>query len=179
MTALRTYYRNPNRCRECEKIIRVKDNERPSATKTRAFCSCSCSVSHNNRVFKRKPRKLCLMCPQSLTTRRTAFCSQKCRNASRRLKHGNRPMSHETIRADMIREHSAKCFKCGWDEINPVTGKCPIILNHIDGNSENMDAANLELLCPNCDSLTPTYKALNKGNGRHNHRLRYQAGKSY
>jgi hypothetical protein len=39
-------------------------------------------------------------------------------------------------------------------------------LEHKDGNSENHNLNNLELLCPNHHSLTPTYGALNKGNGR-------------
>lgn len=42
-----------------------------------------------------------------------------------------------------------------------------------------IDINNLILLCPNCHSLTPTYKALNKGNGRHNRMKRYNDGKSY
>lgn len=39
-------------------------------------------------------------------------------------------------------------------------------LEHIDGNSENNDLSNLTLLCPNCHSLTSTYKGRNIGNGR-------------
>ena len=41
-------------------------------------------------------------------------------------------------------------------------------MEHIDGNSENNNIENLELLCPNCHSLTPTFGALNKGKGRKN-----------
>ena len=57
-------------------------------------------------------------------------------------------------------------MKCNWCEINKVTGKVPIQLEHIDGNSNNNNLDNLELLCPNCHSLTETYGYLNKGNGR-------------
>lgn len=39
----------------------------------------------------------------------------------------------------------------------------PLELNHIDGNSSNHVITNLELLCPNCHSLTPTYRGRNKG----------------
>jgi predicted HNH restriction endonuclease len=39
-------------------------------------------------------------------------------------------------------------------------------VEHIDGNYENDREKNLTLLCPNCHSLTPTFRALNRGNGR-------------
>ena len=57
-------------------------------------------------------------------------------------------------------------MKCGWNEVHSVTKNVPIEMNHRDGNSENNALENLELLCPNCHSLTPTYGALNMGNGR-------------
>jgi len=59
-----------------------------------------------------------------------------------------------------------KCCLCGWAEINPKTGKVPLVADHIDGRWRNNAEVNLRLLCPNCDSLTPTYAALNKGSGR-------------
>jgi 5-methylcytosine-specific restriction endonuclease McrA len=59
-------------------------------------------------------------------------------------------------------------MECGWCEINPKSGNVPIDLDHIDGNSTNNNFENVRLLCPNCHSLTPTYKALNYGNGKHN-----------
>ncbi len=40
----------------------------------------------------------------------------------------------------------------------------------MDGDWRNNAAHNLTLLCPSCHSLTPTYRALNRGNGC-SHRL--------
>lgn len=54
-------------------------------------------------------------------------------------------------------------MECGWDKINKYSNKCPIELEHIDGNHDNNKIENVRLLCPNCDSLTPTYKGLNRG----------------
>jgi hypothetical protein len=37
----------------------------------------------------------------------------------------------------------------------------------------------LDLLCPNCHSLTKTFKGANKGRGRHQRRSRYKNGQSF
>jgi hypothetical protein len=72
----------------------------------------------------------------------------------------------------LIEKSSGKCSECGWNKVNPTTGKSPLEVDHIDGDSSNCDPDNLRVLCPNCHSLTPTYKALNKGNASRE-RLRY------
>lgn len=59
-----------------------------------------------------------------------------------------------------------KCCLCGWSETNLKTGRVPLVADHIDGNWRNNLEDNLRLVCPNCDSLSPTYAALNRGNGR-------------
>lgn len=69
------------------------------------------------------------------------------------------------------------CSECGltnWQNKDIV-----LELEHKDGDSENNKLENLCLICPNCHSQTSTYKAKNKGNGRHSRKLRYQEGKSY
>ena len=59
------------------------------------------------------------------------------------------------------------CF--GWKSLlNDYTQKIPLEVEHIDGNFQNNNEDNLILLCPNCHSLTSTYKGANKGHGRKN-----------
>lgn len=65
-----------------------------------------------------------------------------------------------------MEKYHCKCAKCGWGEENPYSHTIPLEVEHIDGNFQNNNEDNLILLCPNCHSLTPTYKGANKGNGR-------------
>jgi hypothetical protein len=77
-----------------------------------------------------------------------------------------------TIKLYLIEQSGFKCSQCGWNEINPVTKKSPLEVDHIDGNCYNNDPGNLRVLCPNCHSLTETYKALNK-NSKRKYRTNY------
>lgn len=72
----------------------------------------------------------------------------------------------DTLRRYIFEKFDNKCCLCGWSEINPYTNTLPLEIDHIDGNSENNSEDNLRLICPNCHSLTQTYRGANKGNGR-------------
>lgn len=56
-----------------------------------------------------------------------------------------------------------KCEECGIEDWN---GK-PLAfeLEHIDGDRTNHRFENLKILCPNCHSQTPTFRAKNRKNG--------------
>lgn len=49
----------------------------------------------------------------------------------------------------------------GWGEINPITNESPLHVHHIDGDATNNSEENLQLLCPNCHSLTENFGRLN------------------
>lgn len=70
------------------------------------------------------------------------------------------------IKRYLFEKYNNACMKCGWCKRNPYTNLIPLEVEHIDGNYLNNKEDNLYLLCPNCHSLTSTYRALNKGNGR-------------
>ena len=74
--------------------------------------------------------------------------------------------SSKTIARYLRDTFGEKCSLCGWDKVNPVTGRVPVEVDHIDGNANNNSPSNVRLLCPNCHSLTPTYRGLNRGKGR-------------
>lgn len=144
-------------------------------------------IKNNKKIFKpteSKEDSKCIFCGKILTNQRRTFCSNTCFRSFKKnekyskIESGDTTLNHRQYRKYLIEKYGEKCMKCGWQERNPITGNVPIQLEHIDGNSENNSLSNLELLCPNCHSLTPTYMALNMGNGRYKRRQRYAAGKS-
>jgi hypothetical protein len=110
------------------------------------------------------------------------YCSNKCQQEFQYLERisvwkKTGKINKASRRRYLIDSYGYKCFVCGisdWNS-NPIT----LEVEHKDGNSENNKEENLGLICPNCHSQTSTYKAKNKGNGRHLRRKRYQENKSY
>jgi hypothetical protein len=121
--------------------------------------------------------KTCPCCGK-ISRRRANFCSQTCVAKVKRDKkiedwlNGNhegmrgKTQTAKWIRDYMIEVSGEKCMSCGWSERNPHTGKVPIELSHKDGNFMNNKIENLEIICPNCHSLTDSYKGANKKEGR-------------
>lgn len=56
---------------------------------------------------------------------------------------------------------SEKCEKCGWCK-KTSDGRIPVELDHINGDKTDNRLENLRILCPNCHSLEPTHRGLNK-----------------
>lgn len=120
----------------------------------------------------------CLQCSVSFYYNTNAstgkYCSNKCQAEARHLlllkewKAGNLPACNKGgqlrsgIKEWVKQRDGHKCVLCGWSEKNPVTGRSPLEVDHSDGDHTNNAASNLRTLCPNCHSLTPTWK--NTGN---------------
>ena len=63
----------------------------------------------------------------------------------------------------VMEEQGNKCALCGIPE--EWNGKTLCLeLDHIDGNSDDNTRKNIRIICPNCHSQTPTYKAKNAKN---------------
>lgn len=68
------------------------------------------------------------------------------------------PIQSSNLRVRLLREglFEHKCYNCHNTEWmnNPI----PLELEHIDGDHANNNLSNLTMLCPNCHSLTDTYR---------------------
>lgn len=151
-----------NKCLNCGKEIK-------SSSK---FCSHSCAASFNNSIRFKKVKK-CKYCGSPIEGRKT-FCDSECFKKFRKEKSINEWKSGERkseytsdfIREFLFKKNNNKCEKCGWSEVNPYTGKIPLQVHHIDGDCTNNSEENLQLLCPNCHSLTENFGSKNKGFSR-------------
>lgn len=157
----------------------------------RKFCNRSCAASYNNSVSPKRRRKyppiekVCPGCGAPFVTNLSGYeaiyCSQACGtrtvNARRNKDKVSRWLAGDfsdfhpeymelptAVRRYMLESADYACSACGWNETNPITGKVPLHIDHIDGDWGNPAKSNLRVLCPNCHSLTPNYGSLNKGN---------------
>lgn len=167
-----------NECRECGK-----------KTSNPKFCSQSCSASYSNRGVNRHGtgKKHCKFCGQELvgSKKQNIYCDNICYLMQRRYEYiyhwkqgkedgvssGIETSNH--IRNYLFDRYNSSCQKCGWSERNKFTEKVPLQLHHVDGNWKNNKEGNLQLLCPNCHSLTETFGSSNSGNGRRYFRNKY------
>ena len=122
----------------------------------------------------------CLYCNRTLKSSKGKFCNNICQKEYEYINYINtwkdgkvngmrgKYQISNYIKKYLFIKYNNKCARCGWGEKNTFTNIVPLEIEHIDGNYLNNEESNLILLCPNCHSLTSTYKGANKGNGRKN-----------
>lgn len=199
------YNLNPKTCKNCNSIISYQDRH----SKSFCNQSCSATFNNKIRILKatknktniivcekvngyikEKPliKRQCLFCKTEFEVKKLSdkrkYCKSSCRtdeihnNKLLEIESGNYTFKrNKPYKSYLISKRGHQCEMCKFKE----WGGKPIllILDHIDGNSENFGLDNLRIICSNCDTLTPTYKGRNKGNGRFARKQRYHAGKSF
>jgi hypothetical protein len=125
------------------------------------------NCNHCNRGFLKYTHEINRAHKES----RNLYCSQACFQKHRKifpnvlsdetrskLSKAKKPIqdlkSQVNVRSRIFKERGRKCEKCGWDATNPFTGIVPVQINHKDGDRTNNREENLEILCPNCHSMT-------------------------
>lgn len=135
-----------------EEFIKITTN-----CPTMAQASILCGMSYSN--FIRKAKKLNVYKPNQGGKGTKKPKTNKIKTED--ILAGKYP-SYQTykLKRRLIDEGYLKdeCQRCGWKEKPEGNLYTPCELDHIDGNSTNHKFENLILLCPNCHSLTKTYR---------------------
>jgi predicted nucleic acid-binding Zn ribbon protein len=177
-------HKNDRPCLSCGKIIHATRNNWRNR-----FCSHGCAAKFNNpkRAVRPVVSQNCLWCGKTIAPR-NRYCSSLCQSNLRRKQYIERWLAGQVsgndvgkmdidvnayVRQWFLGRSGNKCEKCGWSERNPFNGKIPLTLHHKDGDATCTTPENVEVLCPNCHSLTKTYGGLNRGKGRASRRVRY------
>lgn len=156
------------RCEKCQKLL-------PYEKRRNKYCDHRCAAVSINKL--RAGIRNCETCGKRLTWVQAKFCSHQCHHESVYRKYirqwlsgevegGSWPRVSSHVRRWLIETRGEKCELCGWCKKNPITKTVPVQVNHKDGNPNNHRPKNLQLLCPNCHSLTSNFGGLNRGNGR-------------
>lgn len=169
-----------NPCNKCNSVVYVKNmNKIPMCDSCKKFTP-DYKLKKALGVYD-VGCKTCLVCNAVLSNVSSIYCSIKCSSKHRSQlffenyvkKQDSAKYVSKNVRKTLIEQNDNKCSICGWGEKNPYSNTFPLIIDHIDGHPENNILSNLRVICPNCDSLTSTYKGLNKGNGRKARALHY------
>lgn len=145
------------------------------------FCNSSCSASFNNRGVRRhgNPKSNCLLCGSKTKSANGKYCSTLCSGKAKTKNNLKKLLDNELTPWKRIRNHLittiGKCQNCSisdWNG-NSLSFEC----DHIDGDGSNNRLSNARLLCPNCHSQTPTFRAKNIKNplGKVHRSKRYMA----
>ena len=133
------------KCLFCDNLIET------TLSSEKKFCNNSCSASYNNKL--RKKVNYCSNCNIEIASWRI-FCSNKCQGQHERsvifekIENGDTSFHHDTMKKFMIYKYGEKCMECGWCSVHPTTGKVPIQLEHIDGDSTNNSLNNFPYKSP-------------------------------
>lgn len=122
------------------------------------YCSSSCAATMNNKLPSRRRKK------EKVPVDR-ASKKQNRLTANMQLFQLGKLKYRRDLRQCLITSNGNQCSICHlpglWQE-KPLV----LAVDHIDGDAANNQPNNLRLLCPNCNSQTPTFCGRNFGKGR-------------
>ena len=175
---------------KCEKCGKKHDGSYGSGR----FCSAQCARGFSTKekreeINKKVSLKLggngllkgkitkCLCCGKDLTriqiNRNIKYCSIICNKKVREKNTWERcekkGWNKGPARTYLINKNGHKCELC--NETKWQGQPIPLVLDHIDGNSDNYKLNNIRMICRNCDGLLPTFSGRNVGKGRHTKRM--------
>ncbi len=177
------YCENPKLCKECERAIEYnkRSNDFCSQSCGAVFSNRKRNSKYNSRFWKENGESksaitrrkilekygldtvpfLCINC--GIKNAKVVFCSTECAKEYKRkyreiIIENNGMVSKDSLREYLMKKYDSKCSVCGWGMENPTSNTVCLDMHHIDGDYKNSRLSNVELLCPNCHSLTNNYK---------------------
>lgn len=153
-------------------MICIYCNNTLTSTHAKKFCNRSCAAKHNNRNRESRSiesrnktsESIKALGPRSHETIIKALHSYSVTRIKYLFNTPFERLERQSKRIRIIIEQEGKCARCGISEWlgQPVCFE----MDHIDGNNQNNTRHNLEILCPNCHSNTPTWKGRNSTRDR-------------
>ena len=124
----------------------------------------------------------CINCGKTQSEKRNTqnkYCDNKCQQEyqySRYItdwKAGKEPGTRgkalqlsSYVRKYMLDRENNTCENCGWNALHPDDNFPLVEIDHIDGDASNNSEDNLRVLCPNCHSMTSTFRSRNSNSKR-------------
>lgn len=161
-------------CEKCNKsftvirtVYKLKGEIIPK--KEKRFCSIQCANSRKQI----KKDYYCLYCSELIKGRSKLYCTHEHRKNHKleeQLKKAKKDgwwkitKKPQTVKKHYLYERGHQCEICKnkkWIE-QPI----PLVLDHIDGNSDNWSYNNLRLICRNCDGQLDTFAGRNIGKNK-------------
>lgn len=196
------YEENSKRCKYCGKIIPFEKREndfcdrscsasynnplkedRSIESRQKTSDTICDKLGIEKRPVKDLTEGVCLNCGKPISNR-NKFCNNTCyaeyqrREYIKRWKEGKETGIKgaddiaTAVRVYIREKYNNSCQLCGWNQVNRFTGLVPLQIHHIDGDCMNNSEENLQLLCPNCHSLTENFGARNQNCTRIDKRIR-------
>ncbi len=147
---------------ECEKCRKPHDGSYGSGR----FCTSACarSFSTSKNLDEINSKRSAALVGRSLRVGSTwnEYSAEKHR-ATFAAKYADLPFEELSIdkkRNRVLEYQNFCCSKCGISEWNGIA--LTLEMDHINGDNADNRRENLECLCPNCHSQTPTWRGRNK-----------------
>lgn len=163
-----SYETKPNSCLFCKKPLSYEK-------KYNKFCSRQCNGKYSSQINQK-------FCPCGKPAWKK-YCSLQCQMnfqwiaIEKNIELNQCAQNKVQAKKYLLKKCGNICSICKNSEW--MGQKIPLIIDHINGHSENHSLNNIRLVCGNCDMQLPTYKSKNRGNGSFLRRQRYKEGKSY
>ena len=155
---MRYWYINMRKKEYDENLIIKISNESLTANEAAKFLNIPFTS------FKRIAKKLgCYKTNQRRIGKKTENFNKKYLEKFEKTLKGLRPEQRSTSIRNLLIKYKFKIHQCECCKLTEwMNKKIPLELHHVDGNNRNHKLENLQLLCPNCHTITDGYSGRKK-----------------